>query len=360
MMATKNLSHSIKASTLGKLPSMKKCRLYPFLLSLSLLVPAGCARAEEPSTQTAVPDAWSARKALYDYDAKAPLNDKLISEQPSFVATTKKFTFKGAQGDSVPAYVVLPVGASETNKVPAVVLLHGKGGRIEEMIVPAQFLATRGYASVFAEIVGHGTRKTADSTNMFGGDAKVLRDSIVESVQDIRRSIDLLEQQPEIDSQRIGLFGVSLGAIMGSIVTGVDERIKTSVLVVGGGNWPLLLRDSQEGDVRRWRETKQATAEDLKLLEDIDPVNFAPHIAPRPVLMLNGKQDNIVPESAAKALFEALKEPKEQKWFEANHFLPMNETGQAADVWLEEHLKNARAQEKSATPAEKTETEKAA
>lgn len=337
---------------------MKKRHFLSLGLSLLAFLPAGCTRAEESSTQKpapVAPDAWQTRKAIYNYDAKAPLGDKLISEQPSFVATTKKFTLQGAQGDTVPAYIVLPSGASETNKAPAVVLLHGKGGRAEEMLVAAQFLATRGYASVLPEIVGHGTRKADGPANLFSGEAQVLRDGVIESVQDIRRSIDLLTQQPEVDSRRIGLMGISLGAIMGSIVTGVDERIQTAVLVVGGGNWPLLLRDSQEGDVRRWRETKTATAEDLKLLEDIDPIHFAPHIAPRPVLMLNGKQDNIVPESAAKALFEALKEPKEQKWFEANHFLPLNETGMAAGAWLDEHLQSAE----KATQ-EQSETEKAA
>jgi uncharacterized protein len=338
---------------------MKKTHILSLCFSLLSFLP-GCASADNASTQKtpadappAVVDPWPARKALFDYDAKAPLSDKLTNTQESFVSVTKSYTIKGAQGDSVPVLLILPGEASATNKVPGVVVLHGKGGRIEEMLIVGQFLATRGYASVIPEIVGHGARRTAGAPNLFGGEANPLRDGIIESVQDIRRAVDLLTQQPEVDANRIGLTGYSLGAILGTMVTAVEPRIQTSVLVVGGGDWKTILGQSQERDAAARRAQGTVNPDDFKKLEDVDPVNFAAHIAPRPLLFINGKQDNIIPEAAAKALFDAAKEPKQQIWLNAGHFLPPTETGRLTIEWFDEKLKNVATETKTETATEK-------
>ena len=286
--------------------------------------------------------AWPQLKALYDYDAARPLEAKVVKKTSDAVAVTRRLTLRGARGATVPLYVMLPAAASAQQKAPGVVLLHGKGGSIEDMVVAAQYLAAQGYASLIPEIVGHGARRTADSPSLFGGKPGPLRDGLIESIQDIRRALDYFVAQPEVDARRIGLMGVSLGAIMGSITTAVEPRIVTCVLVVGGADWRVMLAQSQEPDARRRREQSGApTAKELALLDDVDPKNFAGHIAPRPALLINGRKDDIVPGDAARALFAAAKEPKKQIWLDSDHFLPPTEVATLLLDWLDTHLKVA-------------------
>jgi hypothetical protein len=55
-------------------------------------------------------------------------------------------------------------------------------------------------------------------------------------VIDIRRSIDWLEQQPDIDPDRIALVGFSMAAMVGSLVVANETRVAASVLAMGGAN----------------------------------------------------------------------------------------------------------------------------
>ena len=108
---------------------------------------------------------------------------------------------------------------------------------------------------------------------------------------DLGRSIDYLETRPDIDTTKLGFYGVSLGAAEGARLVAVDPRFKTAVLASGG------LRD---GD-----------------LPEVDAWNFAPRVR-IPVLMLNGRDDFIFPvETHQKPLFEALGTQKPDKVFSA-------------------------------------------
>jgi cephalosporin-C deacetylase-like acetyl esterase len=326
---------------------MKKLWL---LLGLGATLPGaanGCIPTQnlEPKAKVSAPvaDAWTQRLALYQYDRNMPFESKTISRETSDTAITEKIVIKGVRGHSVPLYLVLPANANQNAPVPGLVLVHGLGGTIDQMLLSAQLSAARGYASVVPEIVGHGERAGANK-NLFGGESQALRDGIIESVGDIRRGLDLLLSRPEVDKNRIGYVGLSLGAIIGTVTTAVDERIKTAVFIVGGADWPLILRQSQEQGARQRRQKSAATASELALLEDIDPKNFAAKIAPRPILLMNGRQDNIIPPAAAKALFDAAKEPKKQIWFEAGHFLPPLDVLQILQTWVDDKLGKASTQ----------------
>jgi dienelactone hydrolase len=263
----------------------------------------------------------------------------------------------GARGATVPFYIVVPTVATAKDKVPGVVLLHGKGGRAEDMLIAAQYLSTIGYASLIPEIVGHGARRDPQKpVQMFGGDPMVLRESILESVQDIRRTLDVFVTQPEVDAQRIGLMGYSLGAILGSITTAVEPRLRTAVLIVGGGNWKILLGQSQERDAQKMRDSGILNNTDISPLAVIDPVNFAAHISPRPVLFINGNRDTIIPKASAQALIDAAKEPKKQMWLDYDHNIPPQIVAVSMREWLDENLKKSTAPLPASSPATQNST----
>ncbi len=55
-------------------------------------------------------------------------------------------------------------------------------------------------------------------------------------VEDVRNALTFLETVPEIDSRRIGVFGVSLGASVAAAVAGRDARVRALVAVAGPGD----------------------------------------------------------------------------------------------------------------------------
>lgn len=52
-----------------------------------------------------------------------------------------------------------------------------------------------------------------------------------------RRALTFLEQQPEVDPERLGVHGYSMGGNLTMYVAGTDHRIKAAVPAVGGAGW---------------------------------------------------------------------------------------------------------------------------
>src|SRR5439155_18287402 len=56
----------------------------------------------------------------------------------------------------------------------------------------------------------------------------------IDDVVAVRRAVDFLRTRPSMDPQRVGLVGWSSGARTGSVLAGVERRIRTYVLMSGG------------------------------------------------------------------------------------------------------------------------------
>ncbi len=139
--------------------------------------------------------------------------------------------------------------------------------------------------------------------------------------KDLGRSIDYLESRPEINRERLSYFGNSLGAAVGVRLLAVESRFKVGVFVSGG----LTLHPARP---------------------EIDPTNYASRIK-IPVLMLNGRYDNIFPlEASQYPLFRRLGTPEKDKRhvvFEAAHSpLPRNQMIKEILDWLDRYLGPAK------------------
>jgi fermentation-respiration switch protein FrsA (DUF1100 family) len=58
------------------------------------------------------------------------------------------------------------------------------------------------------------------------------------------------------------------------------------------------------------------------LVFPLEPTRYAAAIAPRPLLMINGAGDSLVPRVHAEALYAAAREPKELIWVQGEHVQP--------------------------------------
>lgn len=215
-----------------------------------------------------------------------------------------------------------PQAASETRRVPAAVIVHHLGGGFEAEEMLAQFLSANGVATFTISLPNYGKRRIKGTKQGFLQQAT--RDPVLafsgfqQAVKDVIRAGDFLRSLPEVDPDRVGVAGVSLGAFVSSVAKGVDPRFRQTVLILGGGNLPALL--SNIPNLGRYLGQNEALAGLLRpLVKPVDPCTYAERVNPAEVLMLNATEDEIVPRSSTDALYNALGRP-EIKWYECGHY----------------------------------------
>lgn len=136
-------------------------------------------------------------------------------------------------------------------------------------------------------------------------------------VIDIRRSIDWLEQQPDIDPDRIGLVGFSMAAMVSSLVVANEPRVAASVLAMGGANPHEMFatcfgraEQARKIIMSRFGWTKEIFQEKLEnSAAPINPVRFAGSVDPKRVLMFEAKYDTCIPKTGRDALWQAMGKP---------------------------------------------------
>ncbi len=119
------------------------------------------------------------------------------------------------------------IPAVNGQRFPAVIGLHGSGGSSERMAEPASLLAAQGFAVYVPHYFERtGTTSVADKPTIlrhFFAWGKTLWDAI-----------GFVAERPEVDAQRIGLLGFSLGAYLALSVAAVDSRVQAVVEFFGG------------------------------------------------------------------------------------------------------------------------------
>ena len=128
----------------------------------------------------------------------------------------------------------------------------------------------------------------------------------------LRSALDWLSSQPAIDPRRIGGFGFSMGGLPLVQVAVVDPRLR-AIAVAGT---PADLGEYTRWEYRRrglpaqWGALMGVRARGMRVSEQV-PVQIVPSLAPRPLLVILGEDDAVVPPSMTRALFEAARQPKE-------------------------------------------------
>ncbi len=302
-----------------------------YLLVL-LVVAVGMAGAQPVTPADA--DLWQARRALFEYDRTQPLNATTGAWAEGARLVQERIEFDSPRGGRVAGVLVFP---QNPQKPPPVVLfLHGLGGSKQDAAMAGTVLAASGWATLGLDAAGHGDRKQPEE-RFFGPEAGAAQTNVVQTVVDYRRAMDYLETREDVDASRIALVGASMGAMVGTIVTAVDDRVEAALLIVGGGGWATLVAESEHpvAAVLRQRLAQNAGARGL---EDVDPVNYVGHISPRPVWMINGRQDRIVPPASAELLHEAAREPKRVVWYDGGHIPNLPALVQTFSEWMEQVL----------------------
>jgi dienelactone hydrolase len=273
-----------------------------FLIGGGLLAPTSdaadtfspYAAGDVPQTVT---DLWK------DYDArKEPLDIEVVKEWRADGVVSRYVlftvgTFKGTPA-RIAAYYSFPANGQ---KNPAFVWSHGGGQRAERG--RGVYFASQGYATVDINWLGRPLEEDIEANTDWGKVdptqgpqfyAKALRkgwkrnlqpdDSSVDPVVSprnanwfllavaARRAITFLEQQPEVDPERIGFSGFSMGGMI-TALTANDSRLKAVVPFVGGTGFKYV----DFPGVERSSLRVHFQPDELELYKaTIDPVSYWP------------------------------------------------------------------------------------
>lgn len=263
----------------------------------------------------------------YEYDQDLPLRDSVLLLKDSTDYSLFYLSYQSVHDKKVTALLTVPKGEQP---FPTIILMHGLGDRktVDYIEAGNKYLLDAGYAVLRLDISNHGDRFKYDyDFDLTDGYKYWTRDLITQTVFDLRRAIDFIQTREELDPRRIGYMGISLGGIIGSIFCSVEERVEVPVIVLAGGNLNLMFG-------------KGALSVDTKnYLSIIDPINYAAKISPRPLLMINAENDDIVPPITSKLLFKAAKKPKEIIWYPAKHHdIPITKVYSDGIQWFDKYL----------------------
>jgi dipeptidyl aminopeptidase/acylaminoacyl peptidase len=138
-----------------------------------------------------------------------------------------------------------------------------------------------------------------------------------DSVKDIGALLDWIATQPDLDKNRVAVFGGSYGGYM-VLASAVhySDRLKAAVDVVGISNFVTFLENTQDyrRDLRRAEYGDEREPAMRKHLHSISPLTHVDKIK-IPMLVVQGENDPRVPVTEAVQVVEALRAQGQPVWY---------------------------------------------
>jgi fermentation-respiration switch protein FrsA (DUF1100 family) len=129
-----------------------------------------------------------------------------------------------------------------------------------------------------------------------------------------------LARRGDVDTTRIALAATSFAVPFATIAAAADPRFRNVALIYGAGDLPSVLAANLSMRPRALRRPAAWIA--TRPFADFSPERFAGHIAPRPVVMVNGVDDPQMPTGAVRRLYDAARQPKAVIWLRTGHLMP--------------------------------------
>jgi dipeptidyl aminopeptidase/acylaminoacyl peptidase len=171
-----------------------------------------------------------------------------------------------------------------------------------------------------------------------------------DSVKDIGKLLDWIEQQPELDANKICVYGGSYGGYMVlSSLTHYNDRLTCGIDVVGISNFVTFLENTKEyrRDLRRVEYGDERDPEMRAFLNKISPTMNAQKIT-KPLFIIQGLNDPRVPVTESEQMVSKIRENGSPVWYlmakdEGHGFRKKKNrdyTSNAVVLFLETHLLN--------------------
>ena len=225
--------------------------------------------------------------------------------------TIDHVTYQTADGMLVPAVVYRPQGFR--GKLPGIVVVNGHGGDkfTWYAVYSGLLFAQAGAEVVTYDPIGEGERNASHKSHAGAHDKIWTAPDGAEETEfqqewgrhlaglmqvDAMQAVSYLRQRPEVDPNRIGLVGYSMGAFVSGITGAIDPRIH-AVLLSGGGTYDDLADGGKSFDSGKlpcqappWLSLRVLGSESHRR----GAVLYALNAQRGPMLVVNGSLDEVM------------------------------------------------------------------
>ena len=295
--------------------------------------------------------------------------------------TRHSVTFPVEGGVELSAWLYIPEGP--TGPFPAITMAHGYGGTKYHGIAPmAEAFAKAGFVVMLHDHRGFGDSGGAPRQDI----------NPWQQITDWRNAVSYLQDRPEVDEDRIGLWGTSFAGGHAIVLGATDRRLKAIVSQVPTIDGPLAGarrvppeavagleerfaqddRGQLRGEPLRRQMLVSPDAADMPSYRQADAVSFylqpvpegvwdnqvtlrstrwarmyqpgvwVDKVSPTPLMMIVARHDHIAATDLALAAYQQALEPKRLVLIDGGHFDPYLgefETSSSASIaWFTEHL----------------------
>jgi dienelactone hydrolase len=276
---------------------------------------------EEPDGLPEDPDAvepWRHRFAARLHDTLAPWPEsvppdlEVTEDEAGDGFRRQRVVFDSETTMSVPAYLLVPEGRHDPG--PAVLAVHGHGpGKsricgLDPEAPPgsdyAAELARRGHVVLAPDMRCFGERADWNPDDHYACDTNLVHqvmggwNPLTQNLWDLGRALDVLEAHPLVDPDRMGVAGFSYGGTMALFLAATDARVAAAVVSGYFSSWA-------EAHKVPWNMCGSQVL--FGMLGRMEHVDLAALIAPRPLLVENGRDDLLFPLPAAEASLARLR-----------------------------------------------------
>jgi dienelactone hydrolase len=223
-----------------------------------------------------------------------------------------KIVFDTEETMSVPAYLLIP--DERTAPGPAVLAAHGHGpGKalvcgLAETPAPngdyAVQLVRRGYVVLAPDLRCFGEREDWNPEDHYACDTNLVHavmagvNPLTQNLWDLARCLDVLESHPLVDPGRMGMVGLSYGGTVTLFLAAWDERVAACVVSGYFSSWA-------QSHQMPWNMCGSQVLSGM--LGRIEHVDLGALVAPRPMLVESGTEDDLFPATVAAEGVERLR-----------------------------------------------------
>ncbi|MEH7438473.1 dienelactone hydrolase family protein [Neobacillus drentensis] len=245
------------------------------------------------------------------------VRNSIIKEGYSIREVYYESPYKGG----VQAFLIVP---NQTSSHPAVVFMHPGLENRMSFYKEAQILAEKGFVSLIIEspFLG-GYHQEGIQHKKFIQTIEPLVDiqNYTRMLMDIRRGISLLSKQEFVDANRLAYVGHGFGSTWGGVLAGIENRIKTFVLIAGASKtsaWHMTSEHPMAVLIRNFLPPERLDFF-ISNIRKFDATQYIKNAAPASIYFQFAKNDEYVDDDQATSFYSAASSPKEISWYQTDH-----------------------------------------
>lgn len=239
--------------------------------------------------------------SLSELKKKSTGETLIANKVPSEVLPIETFDFV-SNGDELTGYVLLPTDFDKNKKYPTLLSVHG-GPKTEFSDIfhhEHQMFASAGYMVIYTNPHGSSGRgvKFSDIRGRYGDI----------DYDDLMTFADLaIEKYPQIDTEKMGVYGGSYGGFMTNWTIGHTDRFAAACSQRSISNWTSFYGVSDIGYYFAPDQTASNMWNDLDKMWDQSPIKYAPKVT-TPTLFIHSDEDYRCPLEQGLQMYTKIKE----------------------------------------------------